>query len=224
MLILISIQMKGWIYDMMELITYTGNLLFQKEYTLDPISKKTRKNHGELPQYFVENTHEAIIPMETYQAVQAEIARRRELGALANWSINTSCFTSKIKCGLCGASFVRNTRKNRAKTSQLGERYTFYGCGTNKRKGEHCSSGTIREDVLKEECAKALGLPEFDEETFSERVEKITIPTTGTMLFEFTDGSSLEHHWSQNAKKESWTAERRKAVSEYRRSRETGWK
>ena len=141
-------------------ITYTGNLLFQKEYTLDPISKKTRKNHGELPQYFVENTHEAIIPMETYQAVQAEIARRRELGALANWSINTSCFTSKIKCGLCGASFVRNTRKNRAKTSQLGERYTFYGCGTNKRKGEHCSSGTIREDVLKEECAKALGLPD----------------------------------------------------------------
>jgi len=205
-------------------ITYTGNLLFQKEYTLDPISKKTRKNHGELPQYFVENTHEAIIPMETYQAVQAEIARRQELGALANWSINTSCFTSKIKCGLCGASFVRNTRKNRAKTSQLGERYTFYGCGTNKRKGAHCFSGTIREDVLKEECAKALGLPEFDEDTFSGRVAKVTIPATGTMVFELTDGTSFEHHWSRNAKKESWTAERRKAVSEYRRSRETGWK
>jgi DNA invertase Pin-like site-specific DNA recombinase len=47
-------------------ITYTGNLLFQKEYSLDPISKKTRRNQGELPQYFVENTHEAIIPMETY--------------------------------------------------------------------------------------------------------------------------------------------------------------
>ena len=199
-------------------------MLFQKEYTLDPISKKTRKNHGELPQYFVENTHEAIIPMETYQAVQAEIARRRELGALANWSINTSCFTSKIKCGLCGASFVRNTRKNRAKTSQLGERYTFYGCGTNKRKGEHCSSGTIREDVLKEECAKALGLPEFDEDAFSERVAKITIPATGTMLFEFTDGTSLEHHWYRNARKESWTPELRQAASEYRRDRDTGWK
>ena len=44
-------------------ITYTGNLLFQKEYTTDPISKKSRKNRGELPQYWVENTHEAIIPM-----------------------------------------------------------------------------------------------------------------------------------------------------------------
>ena len=162
--------------------------------------------------------------METYQAVQAEIARRRELGVFASWSINTSCFTSKIKCGLCSASFVRNTRNNWAKTSQLGERYTFYGCGTNKRKGAHCSSGTIREEVLKEECAKVLGLPEFDEETFSEWVKKITIPAPGTMIFDFTDGTSLEHHWSRNAKKDSWTAERRKAVSEYRRSREPGWK
>lgn len=202
----------------------TGNLLFQKEYTLDPISKKTRKNPGELSQYFVENTREAIIPMETYQAVQAEIARRRELVALSSRSINTSCFTLKIKCVLCGTSFVRNTRKNRTKTSQLGEHYTFYSCSTNKRKGEHCSSGTIREGVLKEECAKALGLPEFDEETFSERMSKITIPTAGTMLFEFTDGTTLEHHWSRNAKKESWTAERRKAISEYQRSRETGLK
>ena len=50
-------------------ITYTGNLLFQKEYVADPISKKSRINRGELPQYFVENTHEAIIPMDVYQAV-----------------------------------------------------------------------------------------------------------------------------------------------------------
>ena len=94
-------------------ITYTGNLLFQKEYVADPISKKSRINRGELPQYFVENTHEAIIPMEVYQAVQAEKARRRELGALANWSINTSCFTSKIKCGRCGKSYQRSNRKGR---------------------------------------------------------------------------------------------------------------
>lgn len=44
---------------------------------------------------------------------------------------------------------------------------------------------------------------------------KITIPDTGTMLFEFADGTALEHHWSRNAKKESWTAERRKAVLPY---------
>ncbi len=75
-------------------ITYTGNLLFQKEYVSDPITGKSKKNRGEMPQYWVENTHEAIIPMETYRTVQKERQRRRELGVFANWSINTSCFTS----------------------------------------------------------------------------------------------------------------------------------
>jgi len=204
-------------------ITYTGNLLFQKEYTVDPISGKSRINRGELPQYWVENTHEAIIPMETYQAVQAEKARRRELGVLANWSINTSCFTGKIKCGLCGTSFMRSSRKNRAKMSLLGDRYTFYNCGANKKKGGRCRSGTIREDYLKEECAKVLGLAEFDEEVFSERVERITIPGAGVMVFEMKDGTTIEHQWTRNAKKECWTEERRKAVSEYRRNRDSGY-
>lgn len=48
-------------------ITYTGNMLFQKEYVADPITGKSKINRGELPQYFVENTHEAIIPMEIYK-------------------------------------------------------------------------------------------------------------------------------------------------------------
>ncbi len=76
-------------------ITYTGNLLLQKEFIDDPISKKRKKNRGELPQYYVENTHEAIIDMETFQYVQDEIARRKELGVLANKSLNTTCFTGK---------------------------------------------------------------------------------------------------------------------------------
>ena len=74
-------------------ITYTGNLLLQKEYIEDPITKKRRKNKGELPQYFVENTHEAIIDMETFQYVQDEMARRRKLGALANKSPSNMCRT-----------------------------------------------------------------------------------------------------------------------------------
>ena len=102
-------------------ITYTGNMLLQKEFIEDPITKKRRKNKGQLPQYFVENTHEPIIDMETFQHVQNEMARRRELGALANKSLNITCFTGKIKCGFCGKSFMHNTRKNRA---QFATTYT----------------------------------------------------------------------------------------------------
>lgn len=200
-------------------VTYTGNLLLQKEFIEDPFTKKRRKNKGQLPQYFVENTHEAIIDMETFQFVQGEMARRRELDCFANKSLTLNCSSAKIKCGLCGRSFVRSTRKNRAKTSQLGERYTFWEC-TSKKKNNcpRCKSGIIREDVLKEECVRVLGIEEFDEDVFTEKVTKITIPETGTMFFEFADGKKLEHHWYRNAKKDAWTEDYRKQASNYRRN------
>ena len=94
-------------------ITYTGNLLLQKEYIYRSDHQKRKKNKGELPQYFVEGTHEAIIDMETFQYVQAEMQRRRELGALANKSLNTCCFTGKLKCPFCGQSYMHNTHTDR---------------------------------------------------------------------------------------------------------------
>ena len=60
-------------------ITYTGNMLLQKEYITDPITKRRKKNNGELPKYYVENTHEAIIDMETFRWVQEEMERRKKL-------------------------------------------------------------------------------------------------------------------------------------------------
>ena len=88
-------------------VTYTGNMLFQKEFISDPINKKRKQNRGELPQYWVEDTHEAIIDLETFQYIQDEMERRKQLGALANKSLNISCFTGKIKCPYCGVSYRR---------------------------------------------------------------------------------------------------------------------
>lgn len=87
-------------------ITYTGNLLLQKEYIADPITKKRKKNKGELTQYFVENNHEAIITREEFDAVQAEMRRRKVLGPRGNKSLNLTCFSSIIKCPLCGKSYL----------------------------------------------------------------------------------------------------------------------
>ena len=194
-------------------ITYTGNLLFQKEYTVDPISKKSRINRGELPQFFVENTHEAIIPKETYQAVQNEVARRRELGVFANWSINTNCFTGKIKCGYCGQSFMRNTRRRRLKGVPVEQcdKYTTYGCGTQKKKGGKCPAKDIPEETLKAKCAEVLGLDAFDERIFSAQVEKITVPEHFVLEFHMTDGRVIRTTWVSTAKKDCWTDERRAA-------------
>ena len=201
-------------------ITYTGNLLFQKEYTVDPISKKSRKNQGELPQYWVENTHEAIIPMEVYQAVQEEKARRRELGVFANWSINTSCFTSKIKCGRCGKSYQRSNRKGR---KDPDANYTVWICGTRRKTGNaQCQNKDIPEPMLKEACAAVMGLAEFDETIFSEQVDHIEIPAPNEMVFYFKDGRIVPHHWESTMRKDCWTDERKAAKGRYVQEHQLG--
>ncbi len=193
---------------------------WEKEYVADPISKKSRINRGELPQYFVENTHEAIIPMEVYQAVQAEKARRRELGALANWSINTSCFTSKIKCGRCGKSYQRSNRKGR---KDPNANYTIWVCGTRRKTGNaHCQNKDIPEQMLKDACAEVMGLDTFDEIIFSEQIGHIEIPAPNEMIFYFKDGRIVPHHWESTMRKDCWTDERRAAKGRYVQEHQLG--
>ena len=200
-------------------ITYTGNLFFQKEYVSDPITGKSRINRGELPQYFVEDTHEAIIPMETYRAVQRERERRRELGALANWSINTSCFTSKIKCSVCGKSYRRSGKRQR---KNPGEVYYIWICRTKSDKGaKYCSAKSIPEKTLKAVCAEVLGMDEFDSDIFSEKIERIIVVGDDTLEFHFFNGSVLEKKWNSTAKTDWWTEERRTAWGELHKHKAT---
>lgn len=197
-------------------ITYTGNLLLQKEYISDPITKKRKKNHGEMQKFYVEDNHEPIIDKATFDYVQSEMARRKELGVFANKSLNLSCFTSKLKCGRCGCSYVRSTRNNRTKhTSTYDEKIVFWVCSTQKKKGGRCGNKDIPERVLRDACATALGLAEFDEEIFAERVEKITVLEPQTLEFHFTDGSITQVTWESTAKKDCWTAEHK--------DRQRGW-
>ena len=200
-------------------VTYTGNLLFQKEYVSDTITGKSKKNNGELPQYWVENTHEAIIPMEIFQAVQKERQRRRELGVLANWSINTSCFTSKIKCPICGKSYRRSGKRQRKNPNEV---YYIWICRTKSEKGaKFCDAKSIPEKKLKAVCAEALGLNEFDETQFLERVRQITVIGDDTLEFYFTDGTVLQKKWKSTAKTDRWTVERRNAWGELHKHKAT---
>ena len=63
---------------------------------------KVVKNTGQVPSYFVEQSHPAIIAPETFEMVQAEVARRKREGGRYS---GVSIFSGKIKCGECGGSF-----------------------------------------------------------------------------------------------------------------------
>lgn len=196
-------------------ITYTGNTLLQKEFVEDPITKKRRKNKGQLPQYFIENTHEAIIDMDTWQYVQDEMERRRELGALANKSLNTCCFTGKIKCPYCGFSYMHNHR------NKNGHPQEYWNCGSKKKKQEpdkKCPvGGTISQKALEKACCEVLGLSEFNEAVFLEKVDHIEVPEKYTLQFFLKDGTKITRPAPNTGHQDCWTAEYRAETSKKRR-------
>ena len=196
------------------------HMLLQKEYIEDPITKHRRKNRGELPQYFVEDTHEAIIDPSVFEFVQDEIARRKELGPLANKSLNTCCFTGRIKCSKCGKSFVHTQRRNRAKfssTYELGGKYGAWTC--NSRKGKNgCGMKDIPERVLESVCADVLGLDDFSEDAFTEKIERITVHENCLLIFHFYDGREESRTWHSTAKKDCWGEEQKDLQREWMRN------
>lgn len=183
-------------------ITYTGNMLFQKEFIEDPITKHRKKNRGELPQYYVEDTHEAIIDKETFDYVQAEIARRKKLGALANKSLNITAFTGMVQCPHCGCSYMHSTRSDR------GNFQEFWVCGNTKKKGSTCPvKGSVPERILEQETAAVLGLDAFDGKELRDRVDHISVPERRVLVFRLKNGSEIIRHWVSTAKKDCWTDE-----------------
>ena len=126
---------------------YIGDALLQKTVTVDFLTKKRVKNEGHLPQYYVENSHEAIIPKELYLQVQEEIHRRRNIytGADKNKRIYSSKYAlSAITfCGDCG-DIYRRTYWN-----IHGRKEFVWRCVTRIEQGpEVCKNRTVKEDEL----------------------------------------------------------------------------
>ncbi len=96
---------------------YTGDALLQKTYITDCITKKSRKNNGELPMYLVKNHHEPIISRADFNRVQEEMARRGAKKAIANKLGKTEqgkysakyALSELLICGECGSHYRRVT-------------------------------------------------------------------------------------------------------------------
>ena len=201
----------GTIRDMLLNITYTGNLLLQKSYTPNPLVRRKIKNNGELPKYYVENNHEAIIPMEMFIQVQEERKRRKAEGQRANFGKNITCFSCRVKCPICGKNYMRNSR---SKNSD-GIKAHIWTCGTRLTGGSKaCPGKTINEIALKRVSAKVLGLDEFDSNAFDEQIEKVIVVGDDLLEFHFNDGKIIGEKWEYNARKEYWTEEKRRERGE----------
>ena len=89
---------QGTVKRILQNEKYAGNALLQKSYIADFLTKKQVVNHGEVPQYFVEDNHEAIIEPAVFDRVQDMIKERSKKKGYSGVTI----FSSRIRCGCCG--------------------------------------------------------------------------------------------------------------------------
>lgn len=118
---------------------YKGDALLQKEFTVDFLQKKKKINEGEVPQYYVKNSHPAIISPEIFDRVQVEIQRRQQIGHSYN---GKSIFSARIICGDCGAFYGPKIWNSNNKYRKV-----VWQCN-NKFKGETCKTPHLSEEEM----------------------------------------------------------------------------
>lgn len=149
---------------------YMGDALLQKTYTVDYLSKKRIKNNGIMPQYYVENDHEAIIPKEIFMRVQDELVRRRLVKVSPNgrkhgFSSN-HVFSQMIVCGECGELFRRVHWNNH------GCRSIVWRCLSRLQStGVICHARTVNEEVLKNVVLQAFNELLGSKSTYQKRLQ-----------------------------------------------------
>ncbi|PKM40913.1 MAG: recombinase family protein [Firmicutes bacterium HGW-Firmicutes-9] len=182
---------------------YTGNALLQKSFITDHLSKRKKRNHGEAPQYYVEQSHPAIVDIDTFQAAQEMLKISSERYKPSNPVNARYPFTGRIICGNCGKNFQRKTTKERIS----------WQCATYLEHGKSaCPAKQIPESALLDASAEALGFASFDETDFLKRVLRIEVLGANTLRFVFTDGTTTLSEWKDRSRSESWTDEMKQAA------------
>ena len=136
---------------------YMGDALLQKTVTTDFLTKKRVKNTGVLPQYYVEDDHEAIIPKELFMQVQEELVRRRNVhrspsGKKRTYSGN-NCFSQIVVCGECGDLYRRVHWYIHGRTSIVWRCISRLDPSSAVKV---CTNRTIKEDWLKDITIRAF--------------------------------------------------------------------
>ena len=151
----------GTINKMLSNEKYMGDVLQQKTYTIDFLTKKRVLNKGIVPQYYIEDDHEAIIPKELYYQVQEEKARRASLhkpSVARKEKKEKSKYSSKFAltdimvCKECGQPYRRQI------WSKYGQKSAVWRCENRLKNGtKNCKhSPTFKEDVLHEAIMTAI--------------------------------------------------------------------
>lgn len=184
---------------------YSGNALLQKKFVSDHLNKIRKRNHGELPRYYAENTHTPIIDKDMFDKVNALLEENRKKAKSNRKTPNKYAFTGKIKCLTCGKNYKRRVYKGSA----------YWSCQTHVAEGKNaCPSKQIPEEVLKKLASEVLNITKFDENLFTEKIDLIEVSEDRSLDFIVSDKTKIHKTWHYTSRSESWTEEKRQAARE----------
>ena len=189
---------------------YQGDLLLQKQYRVDHLSKIDRPNLGELPQYLVRDDHEAIVSREVFEEVQQSIRERAAAFPEGHGVRARYPFSQKLICGQCGKHYKR--RVNSGKIA--------WQCSTYMTRGKAlCPAKQIRESILEAVSAEVLGTDAFDAGLFEREISHIGVCEGNRLAFIFRDGRKVEKTWKGPSRRDSWTDEMKEQAAEHAKRR-----
>ncbi len=119
---------------------YKGDAILQKKFTVDFLTKKTKVNEGEVPQYYVEGSHPAIISPELFDAVQVELKRRKAQGGR---NYTPYCFSGYIYCDECGTLYG-----SKVWNSSSPYKSVVWQCNAKQRGHTACQTAVLHADEI----------------------------------------------------------------------------
>ena len=167
---------------------YKGDALLQKYYTEDYLTKKLIRNNGERKQYYVENSHPAIIKAEDFDKVQELLEKQ---APYAKKKRDTSPYCNKLICGECGEFYGHKVWRNYHHV----ERNDIWYCNA-RYKGTVCKTPVIEEAKLDEAFAKLseeLGIDPAKEGKYAWRkyIDNVTMNADNTMSVRMDDQKEI---------------------------------
>lgn len=184
------------IYNILRNYAYTGNLILQKTYREDFMTKKSILNDGRKPKYHCQETHEPIISMEVFMQAQAEIERRNSKLPKKPPNI-MQLFTSLIRCPYCGVNY----RRCKGYSSWIWRCNTFVVHG--KKACPH--SKAIREDTMISVTEEVLGISGLTYKNVHDSIVFIEAYEGNRLVFHLKSGAVVERVWKDRSRAESWT-------------------
>lgn len=149
---------------------YKGDAMLQKTFTVDFLTKKKKVNEGEIPQYYVENSHPAIISPEVFDLAQYELKRRKNV---KGYKTGGGCFSGKLICSECGSFFGSKVWHSTSKYRRV-----IWQCNHKFKNEEKCKTPHLYEEDLKAAFIKAFNsiLENRDEilESYEAIIETLT--------------------------------------------------